>query len=65
LVVGGLRLLLTEHLAIVRIVFDEQNEECREVEGVTTGAEEGYEVTESRHVRRGRGEVRPDHRGRE
>jgi len=65
LVAGELRLLLAEHLALIRIVFDEQDEDRSEDEGVTAGAEEGYEVQESRRVRQGRGKVRPDHRGRE
>lgn len=63
-VAGELRMLLAERLGIVRIVFNEENEEGCEDEGEPPGAEEGYEVPESCRERRGRGEVRLDHRGR-
>ena len=42
------RLLLAEYLAVVRIVFGEEDEENGYGEGETVSAEEGYEVRESR-----------------
>ena len=48
LIAGELRLLLAEHLAIVRFVFDELAEERSEDGGEIPSAEEGYEVPESR-----------------
>ena len=63
LVTGQVRpLLAAKHLAVVRIVFNKQDEEGCEDEGETASAEEGYEVPKSRWERRGRGEVRHDHR---
>ena len=47
-----LLLLLAEDLAVIRILFYEEDEEGGEGEGETAGAEEGYEVPESRGERR-------------
>ena len=44
LVTGELRLPLAEYLAVVRIVFGEQDEESVYGEGGTASAEEGYEI---------------------
>ena len=63
-VAGELRLLLAKHLAVIRIVFNEEDEESGEDEGKTAGAEEWYEVPESCRECRRRGEVRLDHCGR-
>jgi len=57
LIRAGEPLLHIEHLAIVRIIFDDQDKECSEDEGETASAEEGYEVPESRRDVGGRGEV--------
>jgi hypothetical protein len=56
---------LDEHLAIIRVVFYEEDEESGEEEGENAGAEEGHKVPEGRREGRRRGEVRPGHRGRE
>jgi len=46
LITGELRLLLAEHLEIVRIVLSQWDERSED-EGEIAGAEEGYEVPES------------------
>ena len=60
-----LRLLVAEDLAVVRIVFNEEDDESGEDEGKVACAEEGYEVLESRKEGRWRGEVRHDNGRRE
>ena len=62
LVAGELRLLFA---FVVRIVFNEENVESGEDEGKTAGAEEGYEVLESRKERWRQRGVQLDNRGRE
>src|SRR5258708_7855946 len=59
------RVVVDEHLGVIRVVFDEKDEESGEDEGENAGAEEGYEVPEGGWESWGRGKVRCDHGGEE